>query len=209
VTHDQVEAMTLGHRVAVLKPVSAARPDNLQQVAPPAELFHNPDNLFVAGFIGSPAMNMVYGTLEGSGTDVYVNFAGSRVKVGPKALEKHPGLESRMGDQLVVGIRPGDFEAAAVAGRPADLTANVDVAEVLGSETFIHFELPSPPVVTPDIEELLADSGGDPSSLGDTTKFSARVSSDIPVHSMETLEVVIDTDKWHFFDPTSGLRVGR
>jgi multiple sugar transport system ATP-binding protein len=209
VTHDQIEAMTLGHRVAVLKPVSVARPDNLQQVAPPAELFHNPDNLFVAGFIGSPAMNVVYGTLEGSGTDVYVNFAGAKIKVGPKALAKHPGLESRMGDQLVVGIRPGDFEAAAVAGRPKDLTANVDVAEVLGSETFIHFELPSPPVVTPDIEELLADSGGDPSALGDTTKFSARVSSDVPVNSMDTLDVVIDPDKWHFFDPTTGLRVGR
>ncbi len=209
VTHDQVEAMTLGHRVAVLKPVSAARPDNLQQVAPPAELFHNPDNLFVAGFIGSPAMNMVYGTLEGSGTEVYVNFAGQKVKVGPKALAKHPGLESRMGDQLVVGIRPGDFEATTIAGGTADLTANVDVAEVLGSETFIHFELPSPPVVTPDIEELLADTGGDPSSLGDTTKFSARVSSDVPIHSMETLDVTIDADKWHFFDPASGQRVGR
>ena len=89
------------------------------------------------------------------------------------------------------------------------MTANVDVAEVLGSETFIHFELPSPPVITPDIEELLADTGGDPSTLGDTTKFSARVSSDVPIHSMETLDVVIDTDKWHFFDPASGLRVGR
>ena len=209
VTHDQIEAMTLGHRVAVLKPVSAARPDNLQQVAPPAELFHNPDNLFVAGFIGSPAMNMAYGTLEGSGTDVFVNFAGQKVRLGAKALERHPGLENRMGDQLVVGIRPGDFEAAQVAGRPADMTANVDVAEVLGSETFIHFELASPPVVTPDIEELLADSGGDTSSLGDTTKFSARVSSDVPIHSFETLDLVIDTDKFHFFDPTTGLRVGR
>ena len=154
-------------------------------------------------------MNMVYGTLEGSGTEVCVNFAGEKVKVGPKALAKHPGLESRMGDQLVVGIRPGDFEATTIAGGTADLTANVDVAEVLGSETFIHFELPSPPVVTPDIEELLADTGGDPSSLGDTTKFSARVSSDVPIHSMETLDVTIDADKWHFFDPASGQRVGR
>ena len=109
VTHDQVEAMTLGHRVAVLKPVSVARPDNLQQVAPPAELFHNPKNMFVAGFIGSPAMNMIYGTLEGSGTDVYVNFAGSRIRVDQRALDRHPGLENRAGDQLVVGIRPRRF----------------------------------------------------------------------------------------------------
>jgi multiple sugar transport system ATP-binding protein len=211
VTHDQVEAMTLGHRVAVLKPVSAARPDNLQQVAPPAELFQNPDNMFVAGFIGSPAMNMVYGTLEGSGTDVLVSFAGQRVKVGAKALDRHPGLANRMGDQLVVGIRPGDFEAAQVAGADPDsaMRVNVDVAEVLGSETFIHFEMPSPPVITPDIEELLADSGADPSTLGDTTKFSARVSSDVPIHSMEQLDVIIDTDKFHFFDPDSGQRIGR
>jgi multiple sugar transport system ATP-binding protein len=211
VTHDQVEAMTLGHRVAVLKPVSAARPDNLQQVAPPAELFHNPDNMFVAGFIGSPAMNMIYGTLEGSGTDVFVKFADQRIKVGAKSLERHPGLENRMGEQLVVGIRPGDFEAATVVGAApeASMKVDVDVAEVLGSETFIHFEIHSPPVITPDIEELLADSGADPSTLGDTTKFSARVSSDVPVHSMETLDVVIDGDKFHFFDPDTGQRIGR
>jgi multiple sugar transport system ATP-binding protein len=210
VTHDQIEAMTLGHRVAVLKPVSAARPDNLQQVASPTELFHNPRNLFVAGFIGSPAMNMVYGTLEGSGTDVFVNFADTKVKVDGKALARHPGLENRVGDQLVVGIRPGDFEAAQVAGADPSrsIKANVDVAEVLGSETFIHFEMPSPPVVTPDIEELLADSGGDASSLGDTTKFSARVSSDVPVQPGTELDLVIDSSKFHFFDPESGQRVG-
>jgi multiple sugar transport system ATP-binding protein len=210
VTHDQVEAMTLGHRVAVLKPVSAARPDNLQQVAPPSELFTNPRNLFVAGFIGSPAMNMVYGTLEGSGTDVFVNFADQRIKVDQRALQRHPGLETRMGDQLVVGIRPGDFEAAQVAGADPQrsLKANVDVAEVLGSETFVHFEIASPPVVTPDIEELLADTGADASSLGDTTKFSARVSSDVSVQPNSQIDLVIDSAKFHFFDPESGHRIG-
>jgi multiple sugar transport system ATP-binding protein len=210
VTHDQVEAMTLGHRVAVLKPVSTARPDNLQQVAPPTELFNNPANLFVAGFIGSPAMNMVYGTLEGVGTDVYVNFAGFRVRVDRRALDRHPGIENRKGDQLVVGIRPGDFEAAAVAGDGADrsITANVDVAEVLGSETFIHFELPSPPVVTADVEELLADTGTDASTIGDTTRFAARVSSDVQAQPGSQLSVVIDTSKFHFFDPATGKRVG-
>jgi multiple sugar transport system ATP-binding protein len=155
-------------------------------------------------------MNMANGTLEGSGTDVFVRFADQRMRVGRKALDRHPGLENRMGDQLVVGIRPGDFEAAQVAGPAADatMTVNVDVAEVLGSETFIHFELASPPVVTPDIEELLADSGGDASSLGDTTKFSARVSSDVPIHAFDQLDVIINTDKFHFFDPHTGLRIG-
>ncbi|MDH3189767.1 MAG: ATP-binding cassette domain-containing protein, partial [Acidimicrobiia bacterium] len=81
VTHDQVEAMTLGDRVAVLRPVSTARPYNLQQVGPPTELFDHPDNLFVAGFIGSPAMNMIYGTLSNEGQDVWLQAGDYRLKV--------------------------------------------------------------------------------------------------------------------------------
>jgi len=210
VTHDQIEAMTLGHRVAVLKPVTAKRPDNLQQVAPPTVLFNDPNNLFVAGFIGSPAMNMVYGVLDSVDGEVWVSFAGLRMKVAQRALDRHPGLENQMGKQLVVGIRPGDFEAASVAGADPTrtLTAQVDVAEVLGSETFVHYELHTPPVVTPDIEELLADSGAGAESLGDTTKFSSRVSSDVPVNYGESLDLVVDTGKFHFFDPESGLRIG-
>jgi multiple sugar transport system ATP-binding protein len=210
VTHDQIEAMTLGHRVAVLKPVTAKRPDNLQQVAAPTVLFNDPNNLFVAGFIGSPAMNMVYGVLDSTDGEVWVSFAGLRMKVAQRSLDRHPGLENHMGKQLVVGIRPGDFEAAAVAGPDPTrtLTANVEVAEVLGSETFVHYELHAPPVITPDIEELLADTGADPESLGDTTKFSSRVSSDVPVNFGESLDLVVDTAKLHFFDPDSGLRIG-
>ena len=210
VTHDQIEAMTLGHRVAVLKPVTAKRPDNLQQVAPPTVLFNDPKNLFVAGFIGSPAMNMVYGVLDSVDGEVWVSFAGLRMKVAQRALDRHPGLENSMGKQLVVGIRPGDFEAASVSGADPTrtLTAHVDVAEVLGSETFVHYELHTPPVVTPDIEELLADSGAGAESLGDTTKFSSRVSSDVQVTYGESLDLVVDTGKFHFFDPESGLRIG-
>ncbi len=210
VTHDQIEAMTLGHRVAVLKPVTAKRPDNLQQVAPPTVLFNDPKNLFVAGFIGSPAMNMVYGVLDSVDGEVWVSFAGLRMKVAQRALDRHPGLENSMGKQLVVGIRPGDFEAASVSGADPTrtLTAHVDVAEVLGSETFVHYELHTPPVVTPDIEELLADSGAGAESLGDTTKFSSRVSSDVQVTYGESLDLVVDTAKFHFFDPESGLRIG-
>jgi multiple sugar transport system ATP-binding protein len=210
VTHDQIEAMTLGHRVAVLKPVTAKRPDNLQQLAPPTVLFNDPNNLFVAGFIGSPAMNMVYGTLDSVDGEVWVSFAGLRMKVAQRALDRHPGLENNMGKELVVGIRPGDFEAASVAGADPTrtLTADVEVAEVLGSETFVHYELPTPPVITPDIEELLADTGAGPESLGHTTKFSSRVSSDVPVNHGEALDLVVDTGKFHFFDPESGQRIG-
>jgi multiple sugar transport system ATP-binding protein len=210
VTHDQIEAMTLGHRVAVLKPVSAARPDNLQQVASPTELYSNPVNMFVAGFIGSPAMNMANATLETDATGLYVKFANERVVVDAAAIERHPGLRDWVGKPLVMGIRPGNFEAESITGPAQDrtITATVTVAEILGSETYVHFELEVTPVVTPDIEELLADTGADVSSLGNTTKFTARVSSDVPVSLGEQITVTVDTSKMHFFDPSTGTRIG-
>jgi len=210
VTHDQIEAMTLGHRVAVLKPVSEQRPDNLQQVAPPSELYANPVNLFVAGFIGSPAMNMVNAKLESTPTGMYATFANERLLVDQAAVDRHPGLAERVGDELVMGIRPGNFEAESVTGPAPDrtVTATVSVAEILGSETFVHFEIDTPPVVTPDIEELLADTGATVASLGNTTKFTARVSSDVVVSLGTEMTLTIDTAKMHFFDPATGLRVG-
>jgi multiple sugar transport system ATP-binding protein len=210
VTHDQVEAMTLGHRVAVLKPVSAKRPDNLQQVAPPAELYHNPVNLFVAGFIGSPAMNMIYAVLEAEGDRVYAKFAENSFLLSQAALDRHPGIENRMGEQLVMGIRPGEFASADRIGADdsASMTAKIQVAEVLGAETFIHFEVDTPPVITPDIEELLADTGSDVSSLGDTVQFTARINADVQVSPGSEIRLAINTDKVHFFDPESGRRIG-
>ncbi len=210
VTHDQVEAMTLGDRVAVLRPVSASRPYNLQQVGPPAELFSSPDNLFVAGFIGSPAMNLVTGHLKGEGQEVWVTFGNYRLKVDQRSLQNHPGIENHMERPLVLGVRPSAFELASVAGRDPDrtMTAKVEVTEMLGAETYVHFTVDVPPVVTPDIEELLADSGQDASSLGSSTNFIARVSSDVPVERGASVELVVDTAKLHFFDPGSGERVG-
>jgi multiple sugar transport system ATP-binding protein len=110
----------------------------------------------------------------------------------------------------VIGIRPGDFEAASVAGDAPGRTmeANVDVAEMLGSETFVHYQIDTPPVMTPDIEELLADSGADLESLGDKTAFSSRVSSDVVARPGDRINLVVDTSKMHFFDPASGLRIG-
>jgi multiple sugar transport system ATP-binding protein len=210
VTHDQVEAMTLGQRVAVLKPVSKSRPDNLQQVAPPAELFHNPRNLFVAGFIGSPSMNLALGRLEGSGDSVTAMFGGFQVSVGQRALERHPGLENFMNKDLVIGIRPGDFEHASMAGDGAGRTMSVtaDVTEVLGSETFIHYQVDVPPVSTADIEEMPEDSGATASSLGKTSKFTSRMSSDVAVSPGDSVDLVVDVAKFHFFDPATGDRIG-
>jgi multiple sugar transport system ATP-binding protein len=210
VTHDQVEAMTLGDRVAVLRPVSALRPYNLQQVGPPTELFDSPVNLFVAGFIGSPAMNLMYGTLENRGQDVWLKAGEYEIKVHQRSLEAHPGLEKRMNDELVVGIRPHSLEAASVVGADEERTlrVTVEVTEMLGAETFVHFSGKRPPVMTPDIEELLADTGQDASSLGDTSSFIARVSADAQVRRGDEVDLIVDTAKLHFFDPATGDRIG-
>jgi multiple sugar transport system ATP-binding protein len=210
VTHDQVEAMTLGDRVAVLRPVSPARPYNLQQVGPPSELYTRPNNLFVAGFIGSPAMNLTYGSIEGSGDEVWAVLPNSRLKIHKSAIDDHPGLESYVGQELVIGVRPSALEAAAVAGADPDRTmrAEIEVTEMLGADTYIHFTIHRSPVVTPDIEELLADTGRDAASLGDVTNFVARVSPDVDVSRGDTVDLVVDTAKLHFFDQTTGERIG-
>ena len=210
VTHDQVEAMTLGDRVAVLRAVSPRAPYNLQQVGPPTELYNSPDNLFVAGFIGSPAMNLSYGNLETEGDRVYAVLPNARVLVGKKALDKHPGLENMTSSELVIGIRPSDLEAASVAGHDPErsMNATVEVTEMLGADTYIHFTVDRSPVITPDIEELLADTGQDADALGDKTNFVARVSPDVAVNHGDTLELTVDGDKLLFFDPATGDRVG-
>jgi multiple sugar transport system ATP-binding protein len=210
VTHDQVEAMTLGDRVAVLRAVSPRAPYNLQQVGPPTELFNRPGNLFVAGFIGSPAMNMTYGHLEAEGDRVYAVLPTGRLRVDPVALADHPGIEDHMNKELVIGVRPNNMEAAQVAGRDPErmITATIDVVEMLGADTYVHFTIDRAPVVTPDIEELLADSGRDSSDLGGKTNFIARVSPDVMAKSGDTIELVVDTAKLHFFDPSTGDRIG-
>jgi multiple sugar transport system ATP-binding protein len=194
----------------VLRPVSAARPYNLQQVGPPSELFGEPNNLFVAGFIGSPAMNLTYGHLELSDDEVYAVLPNTRLKLDKRALDAHPGLENHTGEELVIGLRPSALEAASIAGPDPERTlrAEVEVTEMLGADTYIHFTVDRAPVVTPDIEELLADTGRDSSSLGDVTNFIARVSPDINVNRGDTVDLVVDTSKLHFFDQQTGERIG-
>jgi multiple sugar transport system ATP-binding protein len=201
VTHDQVEAMTMGDRVAVI------RKGRLQQVDNPRNLYDNPDNLFVAGFIGSPSMNFVYGQLEGSGDHLYVTFAGDRVKIDPTVVANKKGLANYTGKEVVIGIRPEAFElVAAVPNADPEQTINIKVGlvEQLGSEAFVHFLKPAPPVITPDIRELLADQGTDPTTLGNETKFTARVDPDHAPRNGEDAKLVIETAKLHFFDKETG-----
>ena len=201
VTHDQVEAMTMGDRVAVI------RKGRLQQVDTPRSLYDNPDNLFVAGFIGSPSMNFVYGKVEGAGDDLYISFAGDRVKIDPTVVANRKSLADYAGKEVVIGIRPEAFElVAAVPNADPDQTINITVGlvEQLGSEAFVHFLKPSPPVITPDIRELLADQGTDPATLGNETKFTARVDPDYAPRNGEEAKLVIETAKLHFFDKETG-----
>jgi len=204
VTHDQVEAMTLGHRVAVM------RKGLLQQVDTPFNLFQAPDNMFIAGFIGSPAMNFVYTVLESDGAGgMEASFGGQKLALGRELLEKNKSIANYVGKEIVMGVRPASFEDSRITSDIAGHSFEVElqVVEVLGSETFAHFDLPVRPVITPDIEELLADSGSDAASLGDSTRVTARISSDVMVRAGERITVVVDNNKLHFFDPATNLRI--
>jgi multiple sugar transport system ATP-binding protein len=201
VTHDQVEAMTMGDRVAVI------RKGRLQQVDTPRALYENPDNLFVAGFIGSPSMNFIYGRLERAGGDFWLMFGGDRVRVDPQVVMGRGGLAGYAGREMVIGVRPESFEVVAAApdAEPDQcLSCQVDLVEQLGSEAYVHFRKPSPPVITPDIHELLADQGTDPATLGKETKFTARVDPDHAPRIGEEAKLVIETGKLHFFDKETG-----
>ena len=203
VTHDQVEAMTMGDRVAVI------RKGTLQQVDTPRKLYDHPVNIFVGGFIGSPSMNFIYGDLVGEGEAVFAVFGDDRLRVAPKVFSERPALRGYVGKDLVVGIRPESFEIAAGEGVPEDRAMQITAAlvEQLGSEAFVHFEKHIPPVITPDIQELLADQGQDASILGDVTKFTARIDPDAAPRHGDKVKLAVDTTKLHFFDKESGSAI--
>ena len=202
VTHDQVEAMTMGDRVAVLKAISDTE-SNLQQIAAPRELYDHPRNLFVAGFIGSPAMNFVYAMVGADGTSTTLDFGGHSLAVDSAALPD--GLAQRSGREIVVGVRPEAFEIRSAAGAGgSSMTVAASLVEQLGSEAYVHFAVPVRPVITADIEALLAEEGTDAGALGDETKFTARVNPDHAPRVGQSAELVVDTTKLHFFDPETG-----
>jgi multiple sugar transport system ATP-binding protein len=210
VTHDQVEAMTMGDRVAVM------RKGQLQQVAVPQELYDYPVNLFVGGFIGSPAMNMVEATLE-SADGALVAAAGSqRVEVDDETLAARPSLREYIGRPLILGIRPEDLEDVALApdtppGRR--LTGRVELREALGAEIMVHFTVDAPPALTEDVRELAQDVGDDRASQavfstgGSATLMVGRFGARSQVDEGETLEVAIDTRALHFFDVETGVGI--
>jgi len=187
VTHDQVEAMTLGQRVAVM------RDGVIQQVDGPQALYARPDNLFVAAFIGSPAMNLVEATVG----DGHASFAGWDLPLDP---DRRPSRDGR----VILGIRPETFEDAALAdsGLPA-FDVDVVVLEELGSDSHVIFPIDAPRV---EAEELraAADHEDDALIADDRSLFNARVSSKSAAEAGRPLRLAVDPAELYFFDPDTG-----
>jgi multiple sugar transport system ATP-binding protein len=208
VTHDQVEAMTMGDRVAVM------RRGELQQVAPPQELYDRPVNLFVGGFIGSPAMNMLEATLERVDGGLAAVLGDQRIVLEDELVRARPGLKAYEGRTLVLGIRPEQLEDASIAGDiPPDrrLRGNVELREALGAELMVHFRTNSPAAVTEEVKELAADAGATAEELAGGDEQHAivvgRFSPDSRVREGEVAEVAVDTRAIHFFDTETGTAI--
>jgi multiple sugar transport system ATP-binding protein len=209
VTHDQVEAMTMGDRVAVL------RHGVLQQLDAPASLYRRPTNLFVAGFIGSPAMNLVEATVSADGDRLFASFAGNRLAVDERAVADRPALRGYTGRTVILGIRPENMEDAELrSGVPEDrrIETGVDLREDMGSEVLIHFAVATPPVLTEDTKELAAAVGEDVAELeagarSGTTTLVARFDANTAAKEGDRVEVAVDTRHLYFFDPDSGQSI--
>jgi multiple sugar transport system ATP-binding protein len=211
VTHDQVEAMTLGQRVAVM------RKGELQQVADPQELYTRPANLFVAGFIGSPAMNFFAGRLERADGITAVTFGdGQRLAVDEAEDALAGGLAAHDGREIVVGVRPEHLEDAALASATPQerrLRGLVRLRELLGSEVVVHFQVEAAPVVTEETRDLAEDV--DASALSELdhlraarrTSFVGRFAADAPTEEETIAEIAVKGGALRFFDPETGARI--
>jgi multiple sugar transport system ATP-binding protein len=208
VTHDQVEAMTMGDRVAVM------RKGELQQVADPQTLYDHPVNLFVGGFIGSPAMNMVEARLEQSNGGYAVQVGEQRLVLDQETVDVKRGLARYVGRDIVLGIRPEDLEDATLSpDTPPDrrLRGTTELTEALGAEIMVHFTIEARAAMTEDVRELAQDVGDERAigqlAEGDTAMMVGRFGPRSRVRGGETAEVAVDTRSLHFFDPETGLGI--
>ena len=206
VTHDQVEAMTIGDRVAVM------RKGELQQVDEPQTLYDRPVNLFVGGFIGSPAMNMLDATIEQSNGDLRANLGKQSIMLGAETLTQRPALRGYVGKPVVIGIRPEDLEDAALEPGAHDghvLHGRLELREALGSEIMAHFAIEAAHADTDETRELAEDAGtaegAQPIGVEENEaivvgRFGARSR----VREGDDVQAVVDTRALHFFDPGTG-----
>jgi multiple sugar transport system ATP-binding protein len=206
VTHDQVEAMTMGDRVCVL------RGGVLQQAAAPQELYDRPANLFVAEFIGSPAMNLVQADLAHANGRREVRFGSTSLEVPPTVLESRPRLESYEGKRVVLGIRPEDLDDASLArfGTAGVIGVTVDIREDMGAEVFAHFRVDADSVETEEVLEAMEEqdvAGAVRERMRGGVPFIARLERETQAREGDRLELAVDTQRLHFFDPETGAGI--
>ena len=204
VTHDQTEAMTLGSRVAVISG------GVLQQMAPPQELYRRPANLFVAGFIGSPPMNLIDATVEraGEGQDRQapvtpdVVFGGQRLRVPASVLEQHPALSQYLGRPIVLGIRPEDVSDASLSpsdGAASVISLPIRLREELGSEVHVHAAIGT-------AAHAGAEAADEVRSL---STLIAKMDPRTAIAVGDTAAIAVNCAQLHFFDPQTGLSIRR
>jgi multiple sugar transport system ATP-binding protein len=213
VTHDQTEAMTMGDRVAVM------HDGRLQQVDIPQTLYERPVNVFVAGFIGSPSMNLVRSQITEQDGSLHAAFGPATVKIPDSVLAARPTLREYAGKPVIAGIRPEDIEDAALVASPNGATLDVEIslAEPMGAEMIAHFPIAAESVVSTTTRALAhgdeshedaaaltllaADSRGD-------ALITARMSPRCGARTGEPLRVVLDAERLHFFDPDTEQAIG-
>jgi multiple sugar transport system ATP-binding protein len=197
VTHDQIEAMTMGHRVALM------RDGVLQQVDTPSGIYNRPRNLFVAAFIGAPTMNLFAGEVGGTGDGATVSIGSQSFAVPAEVTQSHPGLLAHKGKSVVVGFRPEDVSDAryATAGAvTSNFKATAELVEALGSDVLVHFGIDAQPVTVQSSDSL----SGIKATSGATGRGIARLTPRSEARIGATIELALDTSRLHFFDPATG-----
>jgi len=197
VTHDQVEAMTMGDRVAVIKD------GILQQVDSPQSLYDNPVNIFVAAFIGSPSMNLYSATLSIEGSGAIAQLGSNSLRIPASVLESRPALQGYDGRTVTLGLRPEDLDDAAIADDSTatqTIDAEVMLVESLGAEIMVHFSIDATPVESGDPDA--ADEG--PSGPSGRARCVARFNPRSRVTLGQSITVTVDTARFHYFDAETG-----
>jgi multiple sugar transport system ATP-binding protein len=206
VTHDQTEAMTMGDRVAVM------RKGLMQQVDVPQRLYEQPANLFVAEFIGSPAMNLVEADLARANGGLVARFGEHSLCLGEQTISDRPSLADYIDRRVVLGIRPEDVEDARLADGAAPesvLSAVIEIREDMGPEVYAYFSLGVPPVRRPDVEEAKREdeAGTQPALRG--AAFVGRLGRETHAREGRPIKLLVDTRRLYFFDPDSGAAIER
>jgi multiple sugar transport system ATP-binding protein len=208
VTHDQIEAMTLGDRVAVLSPYVDGQTTNLEQCDSPQKLYLQPRNMFVAGFIGSPAMNFLYVDLEKEGDALTAHVADTNIlfTLSPDNTPVFDHLVGYAGQRVVMGIRPEFFSCTQQASqsRHQELAVDVTVSELVGPDAYLHFDLTTPPVAS-DLMTVLND--GEMGATADA-RFTARVESEGLGDDIGRVLLYVDIPRMHYFDFQTSRRIG-